>query len=1077
MDNQNNRINPFVNNEGFSAENNLVDILGNNDDNEGDQVISQVKLSTYLDTHELSDKLYLAKSKLSILSLNAQSIMAKFDEFQIAIDQINSTGQEISIICIQESWLSSECNVQLFKLHSYQLVSKGKYCSNHGGLLIYVHNDFLWEPLDIRESTTGWENLFIKIRHKSLGSKPYIIGNVYRLPKELLPEFHTFMDEFAETLETLQVNRNAIYLCGDFNIDLLKINTKIHYNTFYNNLIAAGYLPRISLPTRVTNYSATLLDNIFSTEFGNNDSGVIVNNISDHQMIYTYSTLQERAASTSHKKHIEIETNNRQALELFITKLRNCNIVDKLNVDVNADPNSNFECFMKHFMELKQQCLPKKKVRFNRKKHKGNAWLTAGILKSINSKNILYKKLMQTPADSPNYPDLSLNFKSYKNIIRRTIMHAKRTYYKTVFNSYSTNLKKTWQTINESLNRRKKKQDFPQEFKLANGNLISDPKQIADAFNDFFVNIGDTGPLNANPIADFEQYMPAKPNCNLKFQSVTVDNVSRIIDSLKPKTSSGVDCISNKLIKYVKNVIMEPLTVIINQMLKVGIFPDSLKISKVIPIYKKSDNTIFSNYRPISLLPSISKIFEKIILEQITTYLDTNNLIHKHQYGFRKNHSTEYAALHIVNYLNYELDRNRTPTNVYLDLSKAFDTLSHNILLRKLKHYVVYVCTLDASKAFDRVNLLTLFKKLFERNMCPLFLRFLIHSYCNQKMRIKWNAAISDSFDTSNGVKQGGVLSPLLFNVYLDELILLLREQGVGCHMNGMFVGAFCYADDVTLLAPTGMALNAMLDTCTRFADAHDLSFNSSKTKCMFIDRSCLQLHSDVRFMGRSVEFVNSVDLLGVPLYADLKVNHIHRNVQKFYCKVNSVLFDFKDIPSDVKSKLMDTYCLDLYGSQLWNYSKNDVNAFYIAWRKVVRRIWKIPSTTHCNLLPAINKSLPIEFLMEKRCAKFIWSCFNCHNLIVRNISMAAKISSFSDFGDNYRYLSYKYGIGIHVWHLPLCKLYKCFDVFLLNHHKTIANGVFIRDLCLLRENDIVDDDQDLTSTELTYMIDFLCTS
>ena len=90
---------------------------------------------------------------------------------------------------------------------------------------------------------------------------------------------------------------------------------------------------------------------------------------------------------------------------------------------------------------------------------------------------------------------------------------------------------------------------------------------------------------------------------------------------------------------------------------------------------------------------------------------------------------------------------------------------------------------------------------------------------------------------------------------------------------------------------------------------------------------------------------------------------------------------------------------------------------------------------------------------------------------------MAAKISSFSDFGDNYRYLSYKYGIGIHVWHLPLCKLYKCFDLFLLNHHKTFANSVFIRDQCLFRENNIVDDDQDLTSTELTYMIDFFCTS
>ena len=113
------------------------------------------------------------------------------------------------------------------------------------------------------------------------------------------------------------------------------------------------------------------------------------------------------------------------------------------------------------------------------------------------------------------------------------------------------------------------------------------------------------------------------------------------------------------------------------------------------------------------------------------------------------------------------------------------------------------------------------------------------------------------------------------------------------------------------------MALNAMLDTCTRFADAHNLLIKSSKTKCMFIFRSCSQLHGNVRFMGRSVELVNSIALLGVPLYANVKVNHTHRNVQKFYCKVNSVLFDFKDIPSDVKSKLIDTFCLDLYGSQL----------------------------------------------------------------------------------------------------------------------------------------------------------------
>ena len=129
----------------------------------------------------------------------------------------------------------------------------------------------------------------------------------YRVPKELLPDFHTFQDEFDEALELLRTNRSPIYLCGDFNIDLLKINTKNHYNTFYNNLTAAGYLPHISLSTRVTNQSATLIDNIFSTGLYNNESAIIVNNISDHQMICTYSTHTDKTISTSSKKFIEIE--------------------------------------------------------------------------------------------------------------------------------------------------------------------------------------------------------------------------------------------------------------------------------------------------------------------------------------------------------------------------------------------------------------------------------------------------------------------------------------------------------------------------------------------------------------------------------------------------------------------------------------------------------------------------------------------------------------------------------------------------------------------------------------------------
>ena len=235
----------FINNQGFAAANNLPDLLGINDETEE---ITNIKLSPYIDMHALSDKLYQSKSDFSIISLNAQSINAKFDKFLIAINQINKK-HEISIICIQESWLSSKSDTSLFNIPNHQLVAKGKYCSNHRGLLTYVHKDFYWVNIAINDVTTVWENLFIKIRHKTPGSKAQIIGNIYRKPNELLHDFYKFQDEFDETLELLRVNRIPVYLCGDFNIDLLKLNVKDHYNTFFNNLIAAGYFPRISLPT------------------------------------------------------------------------------------------------------------------------------------------------------------------------------------------------------------------------------------------------------------------------------------------------------------------------------------------------------------------------------------------------------------------------------------------------------------------------------------------------------------------------------------------------------------------------------------------------------------------------------------------------------------------------------------------------------------------------------------------------------------------------------------------------------------------------------------------------------------
>ena len=171
------------------------------------------------------------------------------------------------------------------------------------------------------------------------------------------------------------------------------------------------------------------------------------------------------------------------------------------------------------------------------------------------------------------------------------------------------------------------------------------------------------------------------------FKPISEDTTINIIHRMHPKSSSGKDGISTILLKTVKHDICKPVTTILNQSLSTGIFPDKLKVAEVIPLFKKGDNTIFYNYRPISILPAISKVFERVIFDQLPEYFHTRELYYSSQYGFRKKHSTELATLEIIDIIIQEMDKHLTPINIYIDLSKAFDTIDHNIFMDKLKHY------------------------------------------------------------------------------------------------------------------------------------------------------------------------------------------------------------------------------------------------------------------------------------------------------------------------------------------------------------------------------------------------------
>ena len=221
-----------------------------------------------------------------------------------------------------------------------------------------------------------------------------------------------------------------------------------------------------------------------------------------------------------------------------------------------------------------------------------------------------------------------------------------------------------------------------------NNHIITNLDEIANEFNKYFVNIGKSLCDQIQSVTTSEDYLLEhnKPDTTFNFVSVNEVYIDNVINKLKNTSSYGYDNISNKH-NICQKHINHAINLLINQCLHTGIYPSQLKLSRVKPLHKADDKTHFGNYRPISLLPSLSKIFERVIFDQLLAYFTNNSLLCVNQFGFRPEHSTELAALKLVNSFIAQMDSNNVPVNIYIDLSKAFDTLNHSILLSKLEYY------------------------------------------------------------------------------------------------------------------------------------------------------------------------------------------------------------------------------------------------------------------------------------------------------------------------------------------------------------------------------------------------------
>ena len=293
----------------------------------------------------------------------------------------------------------------------------------------------------------------------------------------------------------------------------------------------------------------------------------------------------------------------------------------------------------------------------------------------------------------------------------------------------------------------------------------------------------------------------------------------------------------------------------------------------------------------------VSKVVERILLDRLSEYLDTMG----NQFGFKPKLGTDMCI--------YSLK----------EIIGSYSKLNG----------CVFSCFLDASKAFDRVKHSMLFTKLLRRGAPGYIIRLLMFWYAHQTMCVRWGSSVSSKFTVSNGVRQGGILSPFMFNIYMDDLSVNLKKCPTGCISGGTIVNHLMYADDIVLLSPSATGLSLLLHVCGKYGLEHDIRFNSKKSAVLIFRNSFVKDFSYPSFVmnGESIKEVPFVKYLGHVISADMKDDlDIMRQCRQLYAQGNALARRFHMCSDNVKVTIFRSYCSSLYTSQLWwKYKVNSI--------------------------------------------------------------------------------------------------------------------------------------------------------
>lgn len=402
----------------------------------------------------------------------------------------------------------------------------------------------------------------------------------------------------------------------------------------------------------------------------------------------------------------------------------------------------------------------------------------------------------------------------------------------------------------------------------------------------------------------------------VNFGRFTVNEVKDALKNIKSGKACGLDSIYREHIKFAHPKVLVLLTLLFNAMLIHGHIPDSFMDTLLVPLVKDKHGNLSDkdNYRPLAITCIVSKLLEIIILNRYSDKLSTTD----NQFGFKNKLSTElciYALKQISDY--------------YVDLGSP-----------------MYLCFLDASKAFDKINHWILFNKLIDRKFPVLIVRLLVYWYSYQKFYLRWNNHVSTSFCVSNGVRQGSILSPYLFNVYLDELSIALSRANTGCIFNGVRLNHLFYADDAVLLAPSPSALQSLLDICETFAMNNDLVYNTKKSFLICIKPKWLKNLEvpSLRLCNEAIKVTSNGKYLGMYISENRKDScDMKRQIRGIYARGNVLLKRFRHCNEQTKAKLFNSYCSNFYCSTLWyRFSTSEFKKVKSAYNRTFRNLFNV---------------------------------------------------------------------------------------------------------------------------------------